>query len=407
MEKTERMVPRLRFAGFEGSWARKKLADFTTWTSGGTPPKDVAKFWNGEIPWISASTMRGLMYSDSPLKLTEAGVKKGSKLAKQGSLLLLVRGSMLFTKIPIGVANRNLAFNQDVKAIGVNATIAENLYMLYWFISKESQLMEMVTGTGIGAGKLDTDELKNLIIKLPPISEQKKISSFFTDVDNRIATLQKKKSLLEQYKKGMMQKLFSREVRFRDEEFGEWEEKRLGEIADVRRGASPRPITDPKWFDENSKIGWVRISDVTKAKKLLRATEQYLSDEGISKSRLVKKGNLIMSICATIGKPIYTDFDVCIHDGFVVFENLKGVPEFIFYYLEMIQKKWYDYGQPGTQVNLNSEIVNNESVPFPHLKEQTKIAGFLSALDEKIAGVAAQIEKMEKWKKGLLGEMFV
>ena len=113
-----------------------------------------------------------------------------------------------------------------------------------------------------------------------------------------------------------------------------------------------------------------------------------------------------MSICATIGKPIYTSFDVCIHDGFVVFEELKGYREYFYYYLQYIQKAWYNYGQPGTQVNLNSEIVSNEILLFPSIKEQTKIANFLSAIDEKIALIATQIEDTQEYKKGLLQGMF-
>src|SRR5690625_407137 len=93
-----------------------------------------------------------------------------------------------------------------------------------------------------------------------------------------------------------------------------WKIRKIKEISEVLRGASPRPISDPKWFSSESNIGWVRISDVTKSKKILGETEQYISKEGMSKSRLVKKDNIIMSIAATVGKPIYTVFDVCIND---------------------------------------------------------------------------------------------
>ena len=89
-----------------------------------------------------------------------------------------------------------------------------------------------------------------------------------------------------------MQQIFSQSIRFTDDDgrgFPEWEEKSLGEICSIKRGASPRPIADKKWFSEDSKIGWVRISDVSRSDKFLNCTQQYLSDEGIEKSRLVKK----------------------------------------------------------------------------------------------------------------------
>jgi len=253
-------------------------------------------------------------------------------------------------------------------------------------------------------------------IATPSLPEQKKIASFLSAVDQKIQQLTRKKELLELYKKGVMQKIFppvggqAPEIRFRNENgnnFPDWEEKRLGELAEIRRGASPRPISDPKWFDPSSKIGWVRISDVTRSNKYLDKTEQYLSEEGIRKSRLVEKGNMIMSICATIGKSIYTNFKVCIHDGFVVFENLKANKEYLYYFLDKIQLSWYKYGQPGTQVNLNTNIVGNENIPYPSFPEQKRIAGFLSSIDEKIEFVKNNITQTQKFKKGLLQQMFV
>jgi type I restriction enzyme M protein len=194
-------------------------------------------------------------------------------------------------------------------------------------------------------------------------------------------------SLLKQYKKSVMQKIFNQEIRFKNDDgsnYTDWEFKEFGEISNIKRGASPRPISDKKWFDNNSTIGWVRISDVTKSNKYLEKTEQYLSEEGVKKSRLIEKGNLIMSICATIGKPIYTNFTVCIHDGFVVFDSLTENKEFVYYYLELIRDNWYRYGQPGSQVNLNSDIVSSESINLPCLEEQQKIANFLTEIDNKI-----------------------
>ena len=198
-------------------------------------------------------------------------------------------------------------------------------------------------------------------------------------------------------------------LRFRNDDgldFPDWEEATLGEVCDIKRGASPRPIADKKWFSHDSTIGWVRISDVSKSSKYLTKTEQYLSEAGIKKSRLVKKGNIIMSICATIGKPIYTNFDVCIHDGFVVFENLQIDHEYLYYYLMLIEKNWYQYGQPGSQVNLNSDIVSNETIPIPDIKEQTKIANFLTAVDEKITQLTQKHALLTQYRKGVMQQIF-
>lgn len=185
-----------------------------------------------------------------------------------------------------------------------------------------------------------------------------------------------------------------------------WSDKVIGDIADIKRGASPRPISDPKWFNDNSAIGWVRISDVTRSFRVLEKTEQYLSDEGVKKSRLIKSGSIIMSICATIGKPVYTAFDVCIHDGFVVFDDLKIDADYTLYFLQTIQDKWYQYGQPGTQVNLNSDIVSNENIKYPSLEEQTQIGNFFQQLDQLIELQTRAVESAESYKKAMLQKMF-
>src|SRR3546814_4864018 len=130
-----------------------------------------------------------------------------------------------------------------------------------------------------------------------------------------------------------------------------WESKQLGEIARIQRGASPRPIDSPVWFDQNASVGWVRISEATKSGMYLRETTQRLSPLGVQHSRPVARGSLIMSICATVGRPIVTEIDVCIHDGFVVFDGLQADKLFIYYTLKWIEPNWSKHGQTGSQMN--------------------------------------------------------
>jgi len=185
----------------------------------------------------------------------------------------------------------------------------------------------------------------------------------------------------------------------------DWEIKSLGELSKVKRGASPRPIKNPKWWGGD--VGWVRISDVTASKKYLTKTKNKLSDEGVSKSVRIKKGELILSICATIGRPIIVDTDACIHDGFVWFENLsKEVSrEYFYYFLSAQEEKLSSSRQIGTQGNLNTDIVSRLQFPLPPLAEQKKIANILSTVDEKIALIDNQIEETETLKKGLMQKL--
>ncbi|MHB3952534.1 restriction endonuclease subunit S [Klebsiella pneumoniae] len=285
-------------------------------------------------------------------------------------------------------------------------------YIRRYFLTKKGKyLLEFASPGGAGRNKtLGQKNFDELVVTIPDVTEQTKIADFLSSVDEKITLLKNQYDLLCQYKKGMMQKIFSQKVRFKDEsgeEFPEWQIMKLGEIAQIKRGASPRPITDPIWFDSLSNIGWVRISDVTKSNKYLLKTEQYVSDKGVKKSRLVNSEKIIMSICATIGKPICTTFDVCIHDGFVVFESLSTNTDFLYYYLSFIEDNWQRYGQPGTQVNLNVDIVSNESINIPSLSEQIKISQFLANIDNKLTSKKAELDKLKTWKQGLLQQMFV
>ncbi|MCT4648469.1 MAG: restriction endonuclease subunit S [Carboxylicivirga sp.] len=179
-------------------WKEYRLGDITDWYSGGTPPKKNDKYWNGEIAWISASSMYGNRFSDSELKLTELGLKKGSRLACKGSILLLVRGSSLHQRIPVGIAMEDVAFNQDVKAIVPKEEYVDSWYLLYWFLSEEKNLLQKVETTGIGAGKFDTKVLQDLIIRVPPKTIRNNISKTFRVLDDKIANNNRINQTLEQ-----------------------------------------------------------------------------------------------------------------------------------------------------------------------------------------------------------------
>ena len=156
------------------NWEYKRLGELVCFTSGGTPSKTNANYWNGNIPWISAKTMKDERISTSNLFITEEGLQAGSKLAKQGSLLLLTRGSGLFNGIPICLVEEDVAFNQDVKCLDSCSEI-ENKYIFYWLISQKQYLSAKVGMTGIGAGKFDTDFLANLIVPVPPKEQRDSI----------------------------------------------------------------------------------------------------------------------------------------------------------------------------------------------------------------------------------------
>lgn len=187
----------------------------------------------------------------------------------------------------------------------------------------------------------------------------------------------------------------------------DWDVKRLGDIASIRRGASPRPIKDPKWFADNGR-GWIRISDVTNSKTYLNETTQYLSEAGARNSVAVDKGDLVMSICATIGMPIIINIPACIHDGFVLFKNYENELDtfFLYYFLESKTELLSGKGQPGTQKNLNISIVSDIQIPLPHTKaEQIVIATALNDTDALITRLEKLITKKRNIKQGAMQEL--
>lgn len=193
--------------GVGGEWRSISLKDAAKWLSGGTPPKDNTDYWGGSIPWISAKSMKGNRFSDSELKLTEAGLKKGSRLAPKNATLLLVRGSMLHQRVPIGITTEKVAFNQDVKAIiPINDFLP--LYFFYSLASREQELLNKVENTGIGAGKLDTDVLYKMEIACPPIDQQKAIAHILGTLDDKIELNRQTNQTLEAMAQALFQSWF-------------------------------------------------------------------------------------------------------------------------------------------------------------------------------------------------------
>lgn len=202
-------LPALRFPEFQdaGEWKKADFGNIAKFLSGGTPSKDVCDYWGGDIPWISASSMHNTKIEKSDCNITKLSVSNGARIAPKGTLLLLVRGSMLHKRILLGVSEIDVSFNQDVKALVLNDDITE-LYLMYFLMASESKLLATVVQTGIGAGKLDTDDLNNFPIMMPSPIEQQRISNCLSSLDELITAQTQKIDLLKDHKKGLMQQLF-------------------------------------------------------------------------------------------------------------------------------------------------------------------------------------------------------
>mgnify|MGYP005811586647 CR=1 FL=1 len=190
------------------NWITLKLGDVTKWSSGGTPKKSEASYWDGDIPWISASSMDGHLYTESKLKITEEGLANGTRLAPKGSILLLVRGSILHQKMQVGLTTRAVAFNQDVKCLIANEDYLDPWYLLLWFKAKEQELLAIVESTGIGAGKFDTKLLSKYPIEIPPQDERERIKNFGKALFDKTTNIAKTNQTLEQMAQALFKSWF-------------------------------------------------------------------------------------------------------------------------------------------------------------------------------------------------------
>ncbi len=174
-----------------------------------------------------------------------------------------------------------------------------------------------------------------------------------------------------------------------------WEVRRMKTLSSVKRGASPRPIDDPKYFDDGGEYAWVRIADVTASDHYLENTTQRLSPLGQSLSVRLQPGELFLSIAGSVGKPIITRIKCCIHDGFVYFPQFRGNVEFM-YRLFSCRAMFAGLGKLGTQLNLNTETVGGIYLGWPPPKEQATIAHFLDRMDSQVTHYIAAKERLVK-----------
>lgn len=204
----------------------------------------------------------------------------------------------------------------------------------------------------------------------------------------------------------MTKQINTPELRF-PEFKNEWKLENLGNLADIVRGASPRPIKDSKWFDDNSDIGWLRISDVTQQNGKIKFLQQHLSTEGQKKTRVLYEPHLLLSIAASVGKPVINYVKTGVHDGFLIFMKPKFDLYFMFNWLENFQLKWNKYGQPGSQVNLNSDLVKSQNIYIPYsYEEEEKMGTFFSKLDRQIELEEKKLELLEQQKRGYMQKIF-
>jgi type I restriction enzyme S subunit len=388
-------------------WPIKELDKYIKVLSGYSFSSDQ---FNNEEKGLPLIRIRDLQ--ESKIETYYNGEYDKKYIIDNGDILIGMDGNFYVVKWK----NDSALLNQRVCKVDAVDDILDQNY-LYYRIEPEIEKIHRIT-PATTVKHLSIKDIKRIRIPVPSILEQKKIADILSSVDEAIAKTEEIINQNKELKKGLMQELLTKGIghsEFKEVRLGvkkleipvEWEIKEIGKLATIKRGASPRPISDPKWFDENSNVGWVRISDISRTGKYLFETEQYLSEKGIAKSRLANTGDLILSICATLGKPSILKINACIHDGLVGFFDIKDNidTEYLYYFLLKIRPNFEAKRQTGTQANLNSTLVRRTQVLVPPLEEQKKIASILSSLDAKIEKEEEYKAELEQLKKGLMQKL--
>ena len=406
-------VPALRFSNFSSDWIKHKLGKiYSKIVVGfvGTVSTHYCDESNG-VQFIRTLNIKDGYFSLNNIRhVTESFHKTNKKSQiKNGDILIARVGANMgmVCKVDKLIGEANSA---NVIIIKHQDNLSSDFYALYLASDKGQR---QICGLGAGGAQevLNISVAKTILVPCITLKEQKKIASFLTSIDTKIKQLGKKKSLLEQYKKGVMQKLFSQELRFKDEkgnDFPDWEEKKLGGIA--------KRITT-----KNSKFEHTRVLTNSAIHGVIDQRDYFDNDIANSANLdgyyIINKGDFVynprISVHAPVGpikrnnlgigvmSPLYSIFR---------FNSLNTI--FFEYYFQTVfwHKYMYsvaNYGARYDRMAIYTKDFMNMPLPLPSSDEQEKIANFLNTLDQKIELITIELKQAQTFKKGLLQQMFI
>ena len=368
MEK-QKNIPKLRFPEFEGEWEKKILNDTCTIVGGGTPDSGKEEFWNGHIQWFTPTEIKMDYVSKSERTITELGLKKSSaRLLPDGTILLTSRATIG----EVAIALNECTTNQGFQSIIVNKSY-NNLFIFNWIKNNRYQFIRRANGSTFL--EISKSEIGKIPICAPILPEQQKIASFFTVIDQKISQLKRKKTLLEQYKKGVMQKIFSQEIRFKDDngqEFPKWEKKKLGELTyktgKKNKGSTPYPI-----YSINNREGFLPQGDQ------FEGVDSNSRGYDISLYKIIEEKTFAYNPARiNVGSIGFSGDlkDIIISSLYVCFKTKQGLEDaYLLHYLKTFQfnKSVLQNVEGGVRDYLFYENFSNIKINLPSNKEQLNL----------------------------------
>ena len=411
------VAPKLRFKEFDGYWNKNTIGNFVLNYKGGASltPADFVDYSECEVIPKKAISSGGALQLDKdvPTFCTPEFFNLNQNYVVDSEYLITTLRDLVPSGPSIGYIVKYEGDKQYILAQGVYGFRIKNDLCRDFLIqfSNTSKFRLHMQSIMVGSTQVHIRNHDYFSTELytPSLLEQTQIASFLSTVDEKISQLSQKLHLLGQYKQGMMQKLFSQQIRFKADdgsEFREWKIGKLGDITSIQGGFAFKSTNFGKGM---TKV--IRIGDIEKNINLDSFTGIY-SNEIPDTRYLISENAIVMALSgATFGKLgkvnqgyAYINQRVA---TFKVFED--SLNEFV--YQIMLSQEFTTYIQSipsaSAQPNISNQDVINFEMMIPCLEEQTKIANFLSAIDQKIEVTEQQIEQAKQWKKGLLQQMFV
>ena len=403
--KEANLIPELRFPDFSNNWKEKALGEIATFSKG----KNISKADidpNGKLECIRY----GELYTEYSEVIND--IKSRTNL-NSDELVLSEKNDVIIPasgETQIDIATASCVLKEGI-ALGGDLNIIKSplngVFLSYYLNSRKKKDIARLS-QGISVVHLYSNQLKALKICIPKPKEQKKTASFLTSTDKRIALLKQKKEKLEQYKKGMMQKIFSQKIRFnitnKDGELVEppnWEEFKIGEIFKQRTKRS----------HDNSLLLSVTINNGVILQSETNKRDSSNSDKSNYK-KVVKYDIVYNSMRMWQGSSGISNYNGIVSPAYTVLEgNALNSSLFFSYYFKMnnliqiFQRN--SQGLTPDTWNLKYPQLSQIKIKRPSLEEQQKIALFLSSIDKSIVKLESQIEASQEWKNGLLQKMFV
>ena len=325
------------------AWPVVALGSKVRFLSGGTPRKDEAKYWNGDIPWVGSAEMVQRRIGDTELRVTEEGAREGSKLVPANTVLVVVRGMSLAKEFRVAITERELTFNQDLKALKP-ADDLDPLFLFYYLLSQNSAIRDSASEAAHGTKKLDTPVLEQWPIPLPPLEVQCRIAAILSAYDDLIANNQRRIALLEFMAEEVYREWFVR-MRFPGQQDGRiekgvplgWDLVPTKEAFEFFGGATPSKDVARYW--KNGTVNWFTPTDITGAAGMfLEGSKEQCSEEGLEScsARLFPSHSVMLTSRATIGAIGINLTPACTNQGFIsCIPNERYPLSFLYHWLKL------------------------------------------------------------------------